>query len=130
MPRVAQRHRLFERAQAQAPRAFFERDARHVERAMAVSLVLHHGQQFHIARQVAADELQIAPQPAEVNLGPRRPQRKTVESKSIKSPEVFNHEITRNDTKKAEAKNWAGWKPVPLYMFPGGHRLWPMSVRK
>ena len=73
---VAQGHRLFERAQAEAPRAFFERDARHVERAVAVSLVLHHGEQFHVTRQVAADEPEIVAQPAEVNLGPRRPLRK------------------------------------------------------
>ena len=45
---VAQRHRLFERAQAEAPRAFLDRDARHVERAVAVSLVLHDGQQLHV----------------------------------------------------------------------------------
>jgi len=36
----AQVHRLFERAQAEAPRAFFHRNARHVERTVAVSLVL------------------------------------------------------------------------------------------
>ena len=60
---VAERHRLFQRAEAEAPRAFFERDARHVERAVAVGLVLHDGQQLHVARQVAADELQIAAQP-------------------------------------------------------------------
>ena len=74
--RVAQRHRLFERAQAEAPRAFLDRDARHVERAVAVSLVLHDGQQLHVLRQIAADELQVAAQLAEVNLGPRRPLRK------------------------------------------------------
>ena len=80
---VAQGHRLFERAQAEAPRAFFERDARHVERAVAVSLVLHHGEQFHMTRQVAADETEIVAQLAEVNLGPGRPLRKIVESKFI-----------------------------------------------
>jgi hypothetical protein len=82
--RIAQCHRLFERAQAEAPRAFFDRDARHVERAVSVSLVFHNGEQFHAARQVAADELQIAAQLAEVNLGPGRPQRKIFGVKFIK----------------------------------------------
>jgi len=74
--RVAQRHRFFERAQTEAPRAFLDRDARHVERAVPVSLVLHDGHQLHAARQVAPDELQVAAQLAEVDLGPRRPRRK------------------------------------------------------
>ena len=69
---VAERHRLFQRAEAKPPRAFFERDARHVGRAVAVSLVLHDRQQLHLARQVAADELKIAAQPREINFNPRR----------------------------------------------------------
>ena len=76
MPASRRCDRLFERAQAEAPGAFLERDARHVERAVAVGLVLHHGEQFHVARQVAADKLQVAAQLAEVNLGPRRSLRK------------------------------------------------------
>ncbi len=67
----AQVHRLFERAQAEAPRAFLDRDARHVERAVTVSLVLHDGEELHCARQVVADELEVAAQLAEVNLSPR-----------------------------------------------------------
>ena len=91
--RVAERHRFFQRAQAEAPRAFFERDARHVERAVSVGLVLHDGQQLHMARQVAADELQIAPQPREVNLDPRRPQRKNLLNQNPSNRrELFNHE--------------------------------------
>ena len=45
---VAQVHRLFERAQAKTPRAFFQRDARHIQRAVAVSLVFHDGEQFYV----------------------------------------------------------------------------------
>ena len=70
---VAQGHGLLQIAQAKAPRAFFERDARHVERAVAVGLVLHHGEQLDVFGQIGADELQIAAQLAEVNLGPRWP---------------------------------------------------------
>jgi hypothetical protein len=63
-PGVAEHHGLFERAQAEPPRAFFERDAGHVERAMAVRLVLGDREQFYVFRQVAADESQIGSQPA------------------------------------------------------------------
>ena len=73
---VAQAHRFFERAQAKTPRAFLDGDACHVECAVAVSFVLHHGHQAHVLRQIAANELQIAAQFAEVNFGPRRTQRK------------------------------------------------------
>ena len=74
---VAERHRFFQGAEAKPPGAFFERDARHVERAMSVGLVLGDGQQLHVVRQIAADELQIAAQPGEVNFNPSRAQWKT-----------------------------------------------------
>ncbi len=90
--RVTKHHRLFERAQAESPRAFLQRNLRHVERAMAVRLVLHDGEQPHIFRQVTADELQVAAQPAEVNLGPRGAQRKSCRIEIHKTLGLFNHE--------------------------------------
>ena len=76
--RVAQRHGLFQRAQAQAASPFFQRDPHHVHRPVPVGFVLDHGEQTDRRGKFLADELQIAPQPAQVNLDPRRPQRKSI----------------------------------------------------
>ena len=73
---VAQRHGFFERAQAEPPGAFLDGNAGHVQRAVAVRLVFNDGEQLHGGWQIAADELQVAAQPAEINLHPRRSQRK------------------------------------------------------
>ena len=70
----AQVHRLFKRAQAKTPRAFLDRDARYIKCAVAVSLVLDDSHQANVLGQIAANQLQIAPQLAEINLGPGRPQ--------------------------------------------------------
>ena len=107
---VAERHGLFERAEAKAPRAFFERDARHVERAVAVGLVLDDGEQSYVFRQVAADKPQIGSQPAEVNLGPGRPQRKIGRIEIHKTSRLFNHESCQMARKIRHG--WRDFTPV------------------
>jgi len=105
-PGVAQRHRLFECAQAEAPRTFFQRDARHIKRAVAVSLILYHGEQFHVARQIAADQAQIVSQLAEVNLGPRRSLRKIFRIQIHRNSEELNHEMHKMTRKKLHKNRW------------------------
>ena len=93
MPASLQVHCLFECAQAETPTRLFERDARHVQRAVAVSLVLHHGEQFYMSRQVAADEPHIVSQPREVNLHPSRPERKNGRIKIRRAGRVGNRRL-------------------------------------
>jgi len=50
--------------------AFLQRDADHVQRAVAVGLVLDDGQQPHVFRHIAADQLQVAAQVAQVDFSP------------------------------------------------------------
>ena len=83
---------------------------------MAVSLVFHDGEQFHRARQVAANELQVAAQFAEVDFGPGRPLeapgRKVIESK------ITNHKSLHRESSGTSPM----WRFRHARFMTGGHK--------
>ena len=108
MPASRKCHGFFQCAEAEATRAFFEGDPRHVERAVAIGFVLDHGKESHVLR---GRSRRITRNCAAAGPGQSRPRRAAAESFESKSIKGIRSCLTTNHAKWHEKQHGGGFHP-------------------